>query len=140
MKTTPAVMFVAALLPLLLLTWLLLNGLNLDATRFDRELRALDDYAMAERALNREVLTARAGLSRDHEALVRLEKTFDDSLKRLREAAGTDSDVGAAIQVLAARAARQKELVEQFKSNNAQLQNSLAYFGMFDARLSAPDQ
>jgi signal transduction histidine kinase len=140
MKTTPAVMFVAALFSLLLLTWLLLSGLNLDATRFDRELSALDDYARFERALNREVLTARAGLSRDYDALVRLEKTFDDSLKRLREAAGTDSDVGAAIQVLAARAAREKELVEQFKSDNAQLQNSLAYFGMFDARLSAPDQ
>ncbi len=140
MKTTPAVMFVAVLFPLLLLTWLLLNGLNLNATRFDRELRALDDYAMVERALNREVLTARAGLSQDHEALVRLGQTFDDSPKRLREAAGTDSDVGAAIKVLAARAARQKELVEQFKSDNALLQNSLAYFGMFDARLSAPDQ
>ncbi len=107
MKTTPAVMFVAALFPLSLLTWLLLSGLNLDWSRFDRELRALDDYARFERALNREVLTARAGLSRDYDALVRLEKTFDDSLKRLREAAGTDSEEGAAIQVLAARAARQ---------------------------------
>ena len=115
MKTTPAVMFVAALFPLSLLTWLLLSGLNLDWSRFDRELRALDDYARFERALNREVLTARAGLSRDYDALVRLEKTFDDSLKRLREAAGTDSEEGAAIQVLAARAARQEELIEQFK-------------------------
>ena len=58
MRMTPGVMFVSLLL--LLLTWLLLSGLNLNSTRYDRELTALDRFSRLERALNREVLTARA--------------------------------------------------------------------------------
>ncbi len=34
---------------LLLLTWLLLSGLNLNSDRFDRELEALDDFSELER-------------------------------------------------------------------------------------------
>ena len=40
---------------LLLLTWLLLSGLNLNSSLFDRQLRALDDFAMIENALHRDV-------------------------------------------------------------------------------------
>jgi len=43
-----------------LLTWLLLNGLDLDSNRFDRELRALDDFSRFERGFTREVLAARS--------------------------------------------------------------------------------
>jgi signal transduction histidine kinase len=134
---TQVVIFVSFLL--LLLTWLLLSGLNLNSTRFDRELQALDDFARLERALNREVLTARAGLSRNYDALARLTDEYDDSVNRLREAAGSDSEEIAAIEALAARARQQEDLVEQFKSRNALLRNSFLYFGMFSARLAASD-
>jgi signal transduction histidine kinase len=136
MRGTPAVI---VLFLLLLLTWLLLNGLNLNAARFDRELRALDDFSRFERELNREVLTARVGLSRNYDALARLAVAYDHSLDRLREAAGSDSEESAAIEVLAAHARRQQDLIEQFKSRNALLQNSFAYFGIFSARLAASD-
>jgi signal transduction histidine kinase/CheY-like chemotaxis protein len=57
----------------------------------------------------------------------------------LREAAGSNSEEGAAIEVLAARARRQQDLVEQFKSRNALLRNSFLYFGIFSSRLAASD-
>ena len=104
MKLTPVVAIVTLLL--LILTWLLTGGLNLNSARYDRELRALDDFSRFERGLNREVLTARVGLSGNYDALVRLTHLLNDALARLREAAGKDSEEGAAIEVLAARAAR----------------------------------
>ena len=137
MRMTPVVIFVSLLL--LLLTWLLLSGLNLNAARFDRELTALDNFSRLERALNREVLTARAGLSRNYDALARMTDAYDDSLNRLREAAGSDSELDAAIEVLAAAADRQQKLIELFKSRNALLRNSFSYFGMFSARLATSD-
>jgi signal transduction histidine kinase len=138
MKMTPVVVFVSFLL--LLLTWLLLSGLNLNSARFDRELQALDDFARFERALNREVLTARAGLSRNYDALARLTDAYENSLQRLRDAAGPDSEESPAIDALAARARQQQDLIERFKSRNALLRNSFLYFGMFSARLAASDQ
>lgn len=122
---------------LLLLTWLLMNGLNLSAAGYDRELRALDDFSRLERELNREVLTARAGLSGNYDALARMADAYEDSLNRLREAARKNSEESAAIKDLSAHAHRQQDLIEQFKSKNALLRNSLAYFGMFSARLAA---
>jgi signal transduction histidine kinase len=122
---------------LLLLTWLLLSGLYPNYDRYDRELQALDKFSGLERGLNREVLTARAGLSRDYDALARMTDAYAGSLDRLREAAATDPEQGVAIEALAERADRQRDLVEQFKSRNALLRNSFAYFGMFSTRLAA---
>jgi signal transduction histidine kinase len=124
---------------LLLLTWLSMSGLNLNSVRYDRELRALDDFSQLERGLNREVLTARAGLSRNYDALARMTDAYDESLNRLREAAGSGSEEGAAIEALATRARRQQDLIERFKSRNALLRNSFAYFGIFSAHLAASD-
>lgn len=138
MKLTPGAVFVP--LFLLLLTWLLWSGLNLNSSRYDRELRALDDVSRIERGLNREVLTARVGLSRNYDALVRLTDLMNRSLQQLREAAGPGAEESAAIEVLAAGAARQEELIEQFKTRNALLQNSFAYFGLLSARLAASNQ
>jgi signal transduction histidine kinase len=137
MRMTPVAIIVS--LFLLLLTWLLLSGLNLNSARYDRELHALDGFARLERALNREVLTARAGLSRNYDALARMTDAYAESLDRLQQTAGSDSEESAAIDVLAEPARRQQELVERFKSRNALLRNSFAYFGMFSGRLAASD-
>ena len=59
MKLTPAVAAVPLLL--LLLTWLLLQGMNPDAQLSAQAIAALDDFALAESALHRDVLSARAG-------------------------------------------------------------------------------
>ena len=137
MKVAPAA--VGALCLLALLTWLLWTGLNMNSARFDREIKALADFTKFERGISREVLTARAGLSRNYDGLVRLVDAYDDALARLREAAGSDPEESAAVEVLAARVRRHQELVEQFKTKNALLQNSFAYFGLFGARLAASD-
>jgi len=137
MKLAPVAGIVS--LFLLILTWLLTGGLNLNYAHYDREFRALDDFSRFERGLNREVLTARVGLSVNYDALVRLTRLLNDSLGRLREAAGNGSEESPAIEALAARAARQEELIEEFKSKNALLQNSFAHFGVLSTRLAASD-
>ena len=137
MKVAPAA--VGVLFLLTLLTWLLWSGLNMNSARFDRELKALADFTRFERGISREVLTARAGLSRNYDGLVRLADAYDDALARLREATASDSEERAAVEVLAARVRRHEELVERFKTKNALLQNSFAYFGLFGARLAASD-
>ena len=138
MRVSPAAVAVPFLL--LLLTWLLLSGLNLNSPLFDRQLRALDDFAMIENALHRDVLTARAGLLRHYDSLVSEIGALHDALDQLRKAAAADPEEKAAIDRLAALVDRKEELVEQFKSKNALLQNSLAYFGLFSARLATSDR
>ena len=130
---------VGALCLLALLTWLLWSGLNMNSARFDRELKALGDFTRFERGISREVLTARAGLSRNYDGLVRLADAYDDALARLRETTASDPEESAAVEILAARVRRHQELIEQFKTKNALLQNSFAYFYLFGARLAASD-
>ncbi|MHC2274742.1 signal transduction histidine kinase [Bradyrhizobium diazoefficiens] len=137
MKSAPAVISVAFVLGLL--TWLLLHGLNINSARYDSQLRALGDFTRFERGMTREVLTARAGLSRNYDALVHMVNAYDDALTRLRDTAGLDAEQTRVIDVLSARADRQESLIERFKSRNALLQNSFAYFGLFSDRLAASE-
>jgi signal transduction histidine kinase len=132
---------VAIIVPalLLLLTWLMLSGLNLNSDRYDRQLRAIGEFSRLERALEREVLTARVGLSKNYDGMVRMTVSLNQALDRLREESGPDAVERPAIEALAVRAAEDENVIEQFKSKNALLQNSLAYFGMLSARLAASD-
>jgi hypothetical protein len=124
---------------LALLTWLLLNGLNVNSARYDSQLQALGDFTRFERGMTREVLTARAGLSRNYDALVQMVNAYDDALTRLRDTAGLDAEQTRVIDVLSMRADRQESLIERFKSRNALLQNSFAYFGLFSDKLAESD-
>jgi signal transduction histidine kinase len=131
----------AALLILLLaLSWLAFRAVDPEAERFDRALRALDRFTMMEISLHRDVLGARAGLLRNYDPLVREVNALREALGRLRANASGDAEEAAAIDRFAAAAARQEELTEQFKSDNALLQNSLAHFRLFSARFSASDE
>ena len=105
MRVTLAAAAVSVLL--VLLTWLSFRAIDTDAERYDRALKALDRFTMMETALQRDVLR---------------------SLDRLRHNASGDAEEAAAIDQFAAAATRQEELTEQLKSDNALLQNSLAYF------------
>lgn len=136
MRITPT----AAAVPLLLilLTWLSIRAVNTDAERFDRALATLDRFAMTENALSRDVLSVRAGILRNYDPLVREINMLRDSLRRLRDIAPADADTTAAIDALIASVDRREALVEQFKSDNALLQNSLAYFEFFSTLLGAP--
>ena len=137
MKRAPTV--ASVLFVLALLTWLLLNGLNVNSARYDSQLEALGDFTRFERGMTREVLTARTGLSRNYDGLVQMVNAYDDALTQLRDTAGLDVEQTKAIDVLTARAARQEDLIERFKSRNALLQNSFAYFGLFSDKLGTSD-
>jgi len=137
MRLTPS----AAIVPLLvlLLTWLSIGAINPNAEIFDHALAEVDHFAMIENALYRDVFTARAGTLRNYDPLVHEIKALYDSLDRLRATAAVDAETAAAVDQLAASIGRQEELVEQFKSDNALLHNSLSFYGRFSARLAASD-
>jgi signal transduction histidine kinase/CheY-like chemotaxis protein len=138
MRFAPGVLAVPLLI--LLLTWLSLRAVETNTDLFDRTLGEMDHFARLEAALHRDVLSARAGLLRDYDPLVQETNALVASLERLREIAANDAAMDAAIDRLAGSVDRQEELVEQFKSDNALLRNSLAYFGLFSSRLGVPDQ
>jgi signal transduction histidine kinase len=130
---------VAVPLLIVLLTWLSLRASNTDAEHFDRALGELDHFVTLEATLHDDVLSARAGMLRNYDSLVRETNALDASLGRLREFATTDAMTNTAIDSLATAVSQQEKLLEQFKSNNALLQNSLAYFGLLSSRLDVSD-
>jgi signal transduction histidine kinase/CheY-like chemotaxis protein len=123
----------------LLLTWLSLCAVNPEAELFDHALMELNRFAMLEAALYRDVFTARSGTLRNYDPLVRELNALRDSLDRLRAMSVIDATTNTAIDRLAASVDHQEELVELFKSDNALLQNSLAFFGRFQIQPDSPD-
>ena len=121
---------VAVLLLLALLTWLLLRGIETNASAGAVTLQAFDDFALSEASLNRNVLQARAGLLRDYDPLGRAVEAMEDAVARLRSHAQTEGLDAGPVDRLAATVARQEELTERFKSSNALLQNSLSYVAL----------
>jgi hypothetical protein len=130
----------AFLLLLAVLTGLLLRGMNPDAELFDDALAALDRFAAGETALQRDVLKARAGTLRNYDPLVRDANSLDGAFDRLMQVAVIYPEARSAIQQLSSSLGRQEELVEQFKSDNALLQNSLAYFKIFSNQVMTSGQ
>jgi signal transduction histidine kinase len=133
------------LLLLALLTWLLLRGIDTNAPAYALTLRALDDFALAEATLYRDVLQARVGLLRNYDTLVKAEEAIDDAVTRLRSQAQREGLDTGPVDRMAATVAQQEELTERFKTSNALLQNSLSYvallstgsmFGAEDGRLA----
>jgi signal transduction histidine kinase len=118
------------LLLIVLLTWLLLRGIDTNAPNYAATLRALDDFALAEASLHRDVLQARAGLLRDYDTLVQAVLAMEDAVTRLRSHAQSEGLDVAPADRLAATVAEQDKLTERFKSDNALLQNSLSYVGL----------
>jgi len=121
-------------------TWLSVGGLISGAARFDEALVQLDRIMDTEAALQRDILSARAGLLRNYDPLVVDTRALDGEIEQLRASVASDAPGTAAIDHLAASVAVQEDRVELFKSTNALLQNSLAYFAMFSANLTRPGQ
>jgi hypothetical protein len=94
---------------------------------------------MFDAGLQRDVLSARAGMLRNYDPIVKKEDDLDASLGWLHQAVAGDSAMTAAADRLAASVNRREELVEHFKTDNALLQNSLADFGLLSSRLLTSD-
>jgi signal transduction histidine kinase len=127
MKLWPAAVGVVLLLGLL--TWLLVRSVVTDAAANAATLRALDDFALAQATLHRDVLQARAGLLRNYDALVAASAAMNDAVHRLRADAVRQGLDVAPVDRLALAAGQEEALAETFKSSNALLQNSLSYVG-----------
>jgi signal transduction histidine kinase len=137
MKALPAA--VTASFAVLLLTWLSLRAINPEAEVFDVAIMELDRFAMIENALYRDVFSARTGMLRNYDPLVREIEALRDSRNRLREVAAIDPETADAVNRLSASVDRQENLVEKFKSDNALMHNSLAFFGRFSVGAKAPE-
>jgi signal transduction histidine kinase len=129
MRVFPAV--ATASIVVVLLTWLSLRALNPEAEMFDGALGELDHFAMIENALYRDVFSARAGMLRNYDTLVREINALRDSRDRLLRSAAIDRETAAAVDRLAVSVDRQEDLVEKFKRDNALMHNSLSFFGRF---------
>ena len=137
MKALSAAAVVLSLIALL--TWLSIRAFNPGAERFDVALGELERFATAQAMLRSDTLGARAGLLRNYDPLIHDEDALDASLDRMQVILADNAGTAPALGRLAASVRRQESLTEQFKTNNALLRNSLAYFARFSAYLSGPD-
>ncbi len=121
---------VAACLLLALLTWLLVRGISTGSAEYSTALRTLDDFALAEASLHRDVLLARAGLLQDYDPVNAAMAQINSAVARLRLEALEEGLGAAPVERLAAATRREEELTERFKTDNALLRNSLSYVGL----------
>jgi signal transduction histidine kinase/AmiR/NasT family two-component response regulator len=135
MRIVPSIAAVPLLI--ILLSWLALHASQPDAELLDRALSEIEEFTTAEAALHRDVLAARAGLLRNYDPLADEVRTLYASLGRIRSDVANDRASLAAVDRLEASVREQEQAVESFKTDNALLQNSLAYFAMFSGRLDS---
>jgi signal transduction histidine kinase/CheY-like chemotaxis protein len=126
---------------LVVLTYLLFEAATPDTARHERTLAALRSLILNDAALQRDVLKARAGLLRNYDPLVRSVNNLRDAAAALGSAGeiaeGTGrQEIDLAVARVAEAVREEEELVEVFKSRNALLQNSLAYFSHASQQLS----
>ncbi len=119
-----------------LLTWLLFKGLSPVDPRLTDALRGLDAYAASESALHRDVLSAHAGLLNNYDPLDGDLHAMRGALHRIvahRVTLAEQSQGGALLVTFRA----QEAAANRFKSGNALVQNSLAYFASYSGVVAA---
>jgi PAS domain S-box-containing protein len=114
---------------LALLTWLLLSGINTNASAYAETQRALDDFALAEASIGRDVLQARAGLLGNYDVLAEAEEAMESAASRIRLHVEAENLDPKPVEALAAAVGQYEDLIEHFKTGNSLLQNSLSYVG-----------
>jgi signal transduction histidine kinase len=124
----------------LALTSLSLRSVNADAEMFDKAIAELDQFTKSEGALRGDLLAARAGLLRNYDPVVQQVNATRASLDNLRDIATGEPQVLAAIEQLSNAVGRQEQMVEQFKSDNALLQNSLTHFARIGRSFQRSDR
>jgi hypothetical protein len=134
MKPVPSALGVGIVL--LLLTWLLMRGMNLEARSTEETLHALDRMAIAQSGLQRDILRARSGLLRNYDLINAELDALRDAFRSVRSGGGQTAEITATMHALATALNKQEKLTESFKSTNAVLQNSLSYFSLFSIWLN----
>src|SRR5262249_12113226 len=99
---------VMAIVFVVVLTWLSLRAINPEAEMFDVAIAELDHFAMIENALYRDVFSARTGMLRNYDPLVREIDALRSSRDRLRQVAALDRETADAVDRLSALVDRQE--------------------------------
>ncbi|WP_419829441.1 two-component system VirA-like sensor kinase [Methylobacterium sp.] len=135
MRLTAQAAVLGALLAALL-TWLMINGKGEMDAAYVRTQRTIDAIALAESRMQHDVLRARTGLLRNYDPIVAHLRDMRAALAGMRAANGPDDGE---MHVLAEAISREAQMVERFKTGNALVQNSIAYFDSLSDRMSEPD-
>ncbi|SDM77485.1 Signal transduction histidine kinase [Methylobacterium phyllostachyos] len=135
MRLTAQAAILGALLAALL-TWLMINGKGEMDAAYAQTQRTVDAIALAESRMQHDVLRARTGLLRNYDPIVAHLREMQAALAGLQAASGPDADE---MRNLAVVITREAQMVERFKTGNALVQNSIAYFDSLSDRLSEPD-
>lgn len=126
------------LLPLVaLLTWLLLHGVGPRGQDYVWAQRDVARVSLAEAALRGDTLQARIGLLSNYDPLVDDMHVFSAAVDELARQAMVRKEDAPLMTELKHRVREDDAALEQFKSDNALLQNSLIYFNVLDSRLAA---
>lgn len=126
----------APLLPLAaILTWLLLHSVGPPGEAYVFAQRDVARVSLGEAALLRDVLQARAGLLRNYDPLVADINDLRGFAAELRMQARVRDSDKPLLDALVDVVARQEVALEQFKTDNALLQNSLSQFDALDTEL-----
>jgi signal transduction histidine kinase/ActR/RegA family two-component response regulator len=123
-------------------TYFLVQAATPDAALHERTLGALRSLALSDAAQQRDVLRARAGLLRNYDPLGSSSRSLRAAASDLRSAGHVAKGAALAeierrVGDIAAAVRDQETLVENLKSRNALLQNSLSYFMHTIARVGA---
>lgn len=119
-----------------LLTWLMINGKGEMDAAYVQTQRTIDALALAESRMQHDVLRARTGLLRNYDPIVTHLREMQAALAAIRASSGPDDRE---VRALAEAMNREAQMVERFKTGNALVQNSIAYFDSLSDRLSEPD-
>ena len=132
----------AAVITLLaaVLTWLFAHSLDPGRARQNRLDSLLRDLGGSEVAMQRNALRARAGLLRDYDPLVQAMAATQDTLAELQDLSPAGSALRARAGDLEANVTVQEGLLERFKTSNALLQNSAAFFDQLAMQVTADGQ
>jgi signal transduction histidine kinase len=118
------------------LTWLLFMGLSPQDARLRSALDGTDAYVASQSALHRDVLSAHARLLNNYDPIDADILHMRVSLQRIADHRQTDAERrnGA---ILLDKFRFQEGLAERFKTGNALVQNSLAYFAAYGGAVAA---
>lgn len=122
---------VAAFLCSIALLFLTMRANDAERQWSNDTMHAVHIFALAQRSLQRDLLNARVGILRSYDPINRDLERARGGLDRL-VSLSPGADIRALLGDSYRRVARQEMLVENFKTNNALLQNALASFTMAD--------
>lgn len=94
----------------------------------DRAMQALDRLALADRSVERDVLSARAGLFHNYDSVTANTVLASNEAEALAQLTRGKGPLAKRTLQLVDRIHRREEIVERFKTDNALVQNALARF------------